>query len=134
MDAKEYCDAKNSYITREVTVRRFDRSKLQIGTAYKVFQVYNDPVVVWGRQFLFNGILQSIKDHDREIVLVTARTTDKTTKQLYRIFEYRIEETSTMMAITIDIENIADGQIIIQPYYANDVAVSIDVDNDEEEE
>ena len=133
MTAKEYCDVKNSYITREVTVRRFDESKLHIGTAYKVFQVYDDPVTEYGRKFLFNGILQSIKDHDREIVLVTAITTDTTPKQLYRFFDFRIEETSTMMAVTIDIENITDGQIIIQPYYANDVAVSVDIDNDEEE-
>ena len=70
MNAKEYCAAKNSHITREVTVRRFDESKLHIGTAYKVLQVYDDPVTGYGRKFLFNGILQSVKDHCKEIVLV----------------------------------------------------------------
>lgn len=131
MTAKEFCDAKNSNITREVTVRRFDESKLHIGSAYKVFQVYDDPETGYGRKLLFNGILQSIKDRGREIVLVTSRTSDP--GQLYRNFEFLIDETPTMMAVTIDIENIADGHLIIQPYYSSDVNVSIDINNDEEE-
>jgi hypothetical protein len=138
MNAKEYCAAKNSHITREVTVRRFDESKLHIGTAYKVLQVYDDPVTGYGRKFLFNGILQSVKDHCREIVLVTSRTSDPTPEQLYRIFEFRIEETPTMIAVTIDIDSIVDGHIVIQPYYysshpgleADDPDVSIDADDD----
>lgn len=138
MNAREYCDSKNSHITREVTVRRFDESKLHIGTAYKVLQVYDDSVTGYGRKFLFNGILNSIKDNGREIVLVTSRTSDPTPEQLYRIFEFRIDETPTMMAVTIDIESIVDGHIVIQPYYyssrpdceADDPDVSIDADLD----
>jgi hypothetical protein len=133
MNAKEYCDAKNSHITREVTVRRFDESKLTIGTAYRVLQVYNDSVTGYGKKFLFNGILQSIRDHGREIVLVTARTSNPSPEQLYRIFEFRVEETVTMMAVTIDIENIMDGHVAIQPYYSSDVDTSINIYNDEEE-
>jgi hypothetical protein len=133
MNAKEYCDAKNSHITREVTVRRFDESKLTIGTAYRVLQVYNDSVTGYGEKFLFNGILQSIRDHGREIVLVTARTSNPSPEQLYRIFEFRVEETVTMMAVTIDIENIMDGHVAIQPYYSSDVDTSINIYNDEEE-
>ena len=134
MNAKEYCDAKNRNITREVTVRRFDESKLHIGTAYRVLQVYNDPVNGGcGRKLLFNGILQSIRDHGREIVLVTSRTSDPSPEQLYRIFEFRVEETVTMMAVTIDIENIADGHVVIQPYYSSDVDTSINIYNDEED-
>ena len=138
MNAKEYCAAKNSHITREVTVRRFDESKLHIGTAYKVLQVYDDPVTGYGRKFLFNGILQAVKDHGKEIVLVTSRTADPTPEQLYRIFEFRIEETPIMIAVTIDIDSIVDGHIVIQPYYysshpgleADDPDVSIDADPD----
>ena len=133
MTAKEYCDAKNSHITCEVTVHRFDESKLHIGAAYKVFQVYDDSVTGYGRKFLFNGILQSIKDNGREIVLVTSRRSNPTPEHLYRVFEFRIEETSTMMAVTIDIENIIDGHVVIQPYYSNDVVASVDIDTDEEE-
>jgi hypothetical protein len=132
MTAKEYCDVKNSYITREVTVRRFDESKLRIGTAYKVFQVYDDPVTGYGRKPLFNGILQSVKDNGRLIVLVTARPSDLDIEQLYRDFDYRIDETPSMMAVTIDIENTADKHVVIQPYYSSDVDISINVDNDEE--
>jgi hypothetical protein len=123
---------KNSYITREVTVRRFDESKLHIGTAYKVFQVYDDPVTGYGRKPLFNGILQSVKDNGRLIVLVTARPSDLDIEQLYRDFDYRIDETPSMMAVTIDIENIADKHVVIQPYYSSDVDISINVDNNEE--
>lgn len=133
MNAKEYCDAKNSHITREITVRRFDESKLTIGTAYRVLQVYNDSITGYGKKFLFNGILQSIRDHGREIVLVTARTSNPSPEQLYRIFEFRVEETVTMMAVTIDIENIMDGHVAIQPYYSSDVDTSINIYNDEEE-
>jgi hypothetical protein len=132
MTAKEYCDVKNSYITREVTVRRFDESKLHIGTAYKVFQVYDDPVTGYGRKPLFNGILQSVKDNGRLIVLVTARPSDLDIEQLYRDFDYRIDETPSMMAVTIDIENTADKHVVIQPYYSSDVDISINVDNNEE--
>jgi hypothetical protein len=124
MTAKEYCDAKNNQITHEVTVRRFDESKLHIGAAYKVFQVYNDPATGYGRKFLFNGILQSVKDHGKEIVLVTSKTSDPTPEQLYRIFEFSIDETPTMMAVTIDIDNIADGHVTIQSYYSSDVVTS----------
>lgn len=124
MTAKGYSNAKNSYITREVTVRRFDESKLHIGTAYAVFQVYDDPTTGYGRKLLFNGILQSIKDHGKEIVLVTSRTSDPTPDQLHRIFEFLINETPTMMAVTIDIENIADGHVVIQPYYSCGVITS----------
>ena len=134
MTAKEYSDAKNSRITCEITVRHFDESKLYIGTAYKVFQVYNDPTSGYRRKFLFNGILQSVKDNGREIVLVTSRTTDPTPEQLYRIFEFRIDEASTMMSVTIDIDNIADGHVVIQPYYSNDTDGLIDINNDDEEE
>jgi hypothetical protein len=134
MTAKEYCAAKNSHITREVTVRRFDESKLHVGTAYKVFQVYDDSVTGFGRKFLFNGILQSIRDNGREIILVTSRTSELTPEQLYRIFEFSIDEAPRMMAVTISIENIADGHIVIQPYHSSDVVMSIDIDNDNDEE
>lgn len=131
MTAKEYCDAKNSNITREVTVRRFDESKLHIGAAYKVFQVYNDPTTGYGRKFLFNGILQSIKDHGKKIVLVTSRTSDPTPEQLYRVFEFLIDEMPTMMSVTIDIDNIADGYVTIQPYYScGEITSSIDTEVD----
>lgn len=133
MNAKEFCDAKNSNLTREVTVRRFDESKLHVGMAYKVFHVYDDPVTGYGRKPLFNGILQSVKDYGKEIVLVTARPSDSDIRQLYQDFDFLIDETPKMMAVTIDIENIADKHVAIQPYYSSDVDISIDVINNEEE-